>query len=381
MELKRILLIEDNPEVRQNVIQEFSSEGIEIIEITDYGDLEDRLITLLPFQMVILDWLLDGETDNDAMLCLNELRKTCFVPVVIWTEELEIFEEANAKVKQMFPEACFQRHSKSNVNPQQLRQMLSEWYQQPPARLAEQFRQSVAAAVEQALYTLAEQSIDDLTKGMKTLISLGESSEVDMEHATNVMLRVLGRQLYRDTAFTNQLKQIVTSLATSNSQASRKERRRVSQMEALYMFYQPSDDVVRNGDIVQIKWGTSEKLAIVLTPACDLANPGKTNHLRLGSLNLQPNRNGSKAPDDRWLMTYNGQPYEVCFHEIIVLENTSSNREGDASVMIYNDTYQAIIGTVVFLKRVCRLDEPYRSDLLHQFVSHAGRVGRPDFTG
>lgn len=91
MELKRVLLIEDNPDVRQSIVREFGSEGIEIIEITDYDDLEKHFTSLLPFQMVVLDWLLDGENDNDALLCLNKLRGTCFVPVVIWTEELEIY--------------------------------------------------------------------------------------------------------------------------------------------------------------------------------------------------------------------------------------------------------------------------------------------------
>lgn len=386
MKLQHVLLIEDNERVRQDVINEFDTHGVQVVQVNDYEDLELKLPSLPPIQMVILDWLLDGETENDALLCLAKLRETRFVPVIIWTEELGKFEEAESEVKTRFPETYFRGLSKSQVNYQTLLQELSRWHEQAPVRLAEQFRQSVATAVEQTLYTLAEQSADDLTKGLKTLISLGEAnSEVDLEHATDVMLRILGRQLYNQKAFTNELKRIVADLATNYTQPTKKERaqasKRRSQMEELYMYYRPSDDIVRNGDIVQISWETGENLAIVLTPACDLANPGKTAYLRLGLLNPQPDRGNGTAPDDRWPLLYSKRAYEVCFHETLALQNISSGNDKSGSVMRYAHTYQALIGTAISLRRECRLDDPYRSDLLHQFVSHAGRVGRPDFTG
>ncbi len=386
MELSRVLLIEDNDQVGAAVINEFAAHGVEVVRATNYMDLDEHLPLLPLFQMVILDWLLDGETETDALLCLTKLRETRFVPVVIYTEEIGKFHEAEAEVRLRFPEGCYRGFGKGDVNHAQLLQELSRWHEQPPARLAEQFRRSVATAVEQTLYTLAEQSVDDLTKGLKTLISLGEGySDVDMEHASDVMLRILGRQLYSDSGFTNELKQIVSGLVTDYAQLTKKEReqakKRASQMEYLYMYYQPSDDIVRNGDIVQLNWETGENLAIVLTPACDLANPGKTTHLRLAFLKPQPDRGGGKAPEDRWPLTYSGQLYEVCFHEIAALQNISSGDDKSGPVMRYSHDYQGLIGAVVELKRECRLDEPYRSDLLHQFVSHAGRVGRPDFTG
>lgn len=376
-----MLLIEDSEPVRKKVVSEFQPKGVEVLHVANYPELESRLASLPPFQMVILDWLLDDESELDALLCLTKLRETRFVPVVIWTEELGKFHESESEVKARFPEAWFRGLSKSEVNHERLLQELSQWHQQAPARLAEQFRQSVATAVEQTLYTLAEQSIDDLTKGLKTLIALGDGSDVDMEHAADVMLRLMGRQLYRDTAFTNELKQIVAGLETSNPQPSKTEKQRASQMEALFMYYQPSDDVVRNGDIVKINGDNFEKLAIILTPACDLANPGKTDYLRIAVLNLQAARKGS-PPADRWPLTYDTQTYEVCFHETLAVFNKSVSQEtANKSVMLYTHEYEMATGIAVSLARECRLDEPYRADLLHSFVSHAGRVGRPDFTG
>lgn len=381
MELSCVLLIEDNDQVGEAVINEFAAQGVNVVRATNYIDLGERLPSLPLFQMVILDWLLDGETETDALLCLMKLREIRFVPVVIYTEEIGKFLESEAEVRSRFPEGCFRGFGKGDVNHAQLLQELSRWHEQPPARLAEQFRQSVATAVEQTLYTLAEQSIDDLTKGLKTLIALGDGSDVDMEHAADVMLRLMGRQLYRDTAFTNELKQIVSGLETSNPQPTKMEKQRASQMETLFMYYQPSDHVVRNGDIVKVKGDKSEKLAIILTPACDLANPGKTDYLRLAVLNLQPTRKGS-SPADRWPLSYDAQEYEVCFHETLAVFNKSVSQDtANKSVMLYTHEYELATDVAVSLTRECRLDEPYRADLLHSFVSHAGRVGRPDFTG
>ncbi|MCL4829679.1 MAG: response regulator [Caldilinea sp.] len=383
MNLERVLLIEDNNAVRRDIAEEFATAGVEVIALRDYDDLQNQMSNLPLFQMVILDWLLDGETEFDALLCLDALRQSRFVPVIIWTEELERFKAAEVEVKSRFPEACFRGYSKSQVNHQRLLEVLSDWHQQVPARLAERFRQSVANAVEQTLYALAEQSLDDLAKGLKTLIVLGDASEVDMEHATDVMLRLLGRQLYADSFFVDELRGIVKGLTTSNPQPSKKERQRISQIAALYMFYRPSDDVVRNGDIVTVSLGEEKDMAVVLTPACDLANPGKTPYLRLAMLNLQPNRGGGKTPDDRWSLPFQGKSYEVCFHEILVLRNTTTANVAreSASVMRYTHAFTTLHGVDVAMQRECRLDEPYRADLLHNFVSHAGRVGLPDFSG
>lgn len=383
MNLNRVLLIEDNSKVKQDVIAEFQAAGVDIIAVNDYPDFLTHLHELSSVQMVILDWLLDGENESDALLCLVELRKSRFVPVIIWTEEIKRFRDAEAEVKSRFPEACFRGYGKSEVSHERLLAELSKWHQQVPARLAEQFRQSVATAVEQTLFLLAEQSIDDLAMGLKTLIKLGETNAVDMEHATDVMLRLLGRQLYADQAFVGELKRIVAGLNTDQSQASPRARQRSSQMEALHMLYQPVDDVVRNGDIVTVSWTKANALAVVLTPACDLANPGKTSYLRLAMLNAQPERKGAKAPEDRWSLKFRDEFREVCFHEILVLHNstTANLAKGETSVMRYSHTFRTLTETDVSIRRECRLDEPYRADLLHNFVSHAGRVGLPDFTG
>ncbi|NJN98032.1 MAG: hypothetical protein HC875_30110 [Anaerolineales bacterium] len=52
--------------------------------------------------MIVLDWLLDGENSISAKLCLNTIRAKYFVPVVIWTDQLERYEDEAEEVKKTF---------------------------------------------------------------------------------------------------------------------------------------------------------------------------------------------------------------------------------------------------------------------------------------
>jgi len=58
--LNRVLLIEDNGKVRDEIVAEFAAAQVEVLRVNDYEDLRNTLSSLPPFQMVILDWLLDS---------------------------------------------------------------------------------------------------------------------------------------------------------------------------------------------------------------------------------------------------------------------------------------------------------------------------------
>jgi len=58
--LNRVLLIEDNSKERQEIVNQFTAAEVEVIYVNDYDDLQSKLPSLPPFQMVILDWLLDS---------------------------------------------------------------------------------------------------------------------------------------------------------------------------------------------------------------------------------------------------------------------------------------------------------------------------------
>ncbi|MCK6628923.1 MAG: hypothetical protein L6R45_27555 [Anaerolineae bacterium] len=380
MKLSSVLFIEDVASVRSQVVEEFKAQGVNVIEASGQADLEKYLEHPFDFQMIVLDWLLDGQNSILAKLCLHTIRAKYFVPVVIWTEQLERYEDEADEVKQFFPSACLTARSKAKVTGKDLLDFLNKWYETTPAKLSNQFRQSLAVSAEKALYRLAEHSEDDLARGLKTLIAAGDSSEVDMEHAVDVLLRLVGRAINEDETFIAEVRQTVQKLERAPDKAKKIE----SRIKRLHMYYRPKDNFVRTGDIVKITLGTEAQTeqiqAVVITPACDLAQPSKTTFLRLALIHQKTDKT---RKDDRWTLEWDDDQkvgLEVCFHEILVVKNLSLIEAAPKKLtMIYKHSYQTLNGTQVVLEREQRLDEPYRADLLHHFVSHAGRIGMPDF--
>ncbi|MFN8456350.1 MAG: response regulator [Anaerolineae bacterium] len=380
MELTSVLIVDDVASVRSEVLAEFETRGIKLLEASGLAELDEYLKHPFEFQMIVLDWLLDDRSSTLAKVCLQKIREKYFVPVMIWTEQLERFTDEAEDVKRDFPEACLTARSKVEVECKDLLDFLKKWYETTPAKLSNQFRQSIAISVEKALYKLAEHSEDDLARGLKTLIATGDISEVDMEHAVDVLLRLVGRVINENETFIAEVRQTVQKLERAPDKAKKVE----SRIKKLHMYYKPKDDFVRTGDIVKITIGaemqTEQFKAIVITPACDLAQPGKTTFLRLALIHQKTDKT---RKDDRWTLEWDDDQkvgLEVCFHEILVVKNLSLTEAAPKKLaMIYKHSFQTLNGTQVILEREERLDEPYRADLLHHFVSHAGRIGIPDF--
>ncbi len=379
MELKNVLIIEDDTTYRDTVIEELRARGVEI-EAGEPDDLDNLLATPHKFQLIILDWLLYGGSSDLAKVCLIKIRRAYFMPVVVLTGELGVFEGEIEDVRKIFPEACLHARSKDEIAYPNLLDVLIEWHNRTAAKLSGQLRRSLATAAEEALYKLAEHSEDDLARGLKTLISMGDSSEVNMEHAVDVLLRLVGRAIYEDESFITEVRQTVEKL----ERAPDKAKKIVSRIKKLHMYYRPKGDFVWTGDIVRITLGseaqTEQFQAVVITPACDLAQPGKTAFLRLALIHQKTDKT---RKDDRWTLEWDDEQnvgLEVCFHEILVVKNLSLiDAVPKKLAMIYKHSYQTLNGTQAVLECEQRLDEPYRADLLHHFVSHAGRIGVPDF--
>lgn len=385
MELKEVLLIEDNPDTASEVSNSLESEGIVLTVAKNDQEMTECFAKNPGIQIVVLDWLLDGKSSVEARLCLQRMRENWFVPVVIWSEEIERFNEESDEVHKTFPASCLSKHSKSQVRASDLLNILSEWNSTPPMSIFGGFRRSAVKAINQSFYDLADQSANDLVKGLKSLFSLDAGKQdIDTEHAIDVFTRMIGRIVYSDEGFNAELSEFLSSLDFSKELSS-DEKRMKSAIQDYHMYYLPraGDRRVRTGDIVEIKLpldeGEAAHKAIVVTPACDLAVPGKTEFLRL--LVIRPvESNRDRSAQDRWLFLEDGNEQVARFHEMLVLRNESYGEAGDSKpVMSYDHKYETIGKIAVGVKRLKRLDDPYRADLIHKFTSHAGRIGVPEF--
>jgi len=388
MELKRVLIIEDRDETGEKVKELFASHDVAVTHIRDDEEIESKLRNSSEYQLIILDWLLDGESSELAKVCLYKIRQACFLPVVVWTEEIETFNGDREDVIQIFPQVCIQAFSKSEVQLDDLLDVLLRWHSTPPMSLARGFRKSVLNAFVSSFYDLASQSSDDLVRGLKSLISTSEGQyDIDIEHPIDVLLRMIARSIYHDDEFISQLRKIIGDLQLKKppqtEKDKKKERKIRSQIMDFYMYYEPrsDDSVIRTGDIVNVRLEGLEQVlkAIVITPACDLVIPKKTNFLRLILIHKATYPDEDKK-DDKWPMWEHSELHVVSFHEVLVLrDDTKSAEQSPQSVMSYSHQFSNFSGINAKMERIKRLDNPYQADLLHSFVSHAGRIGVPEF--
>jgi hypothetical protein len=139
----------------------------------------------------------------------------------------------------------------------------------------------------------------------------------------------------------------------------------------------PTDRIARTGDVVKATFSTGSLIAVVLTPACDLAN-AKCSELRLAEAQ-ELNREASR--DAEWslppLKTDAASAFLtpiVNFHRTFFVApiERQENR-----LVTYDQQFRDRFGTDIKLEPLCRLDDPYRSDLLQHYSCHSSRVGVP----
>ena len=88
MTAHRILLVEDEPAIREMVVMALSRAGFEVVEAADAGEAEARLADRLP-DLVLLDWMLPGTSGVDLARRLRREAYTRDLPIIMLTARTE----------------------------------------------------------------------------------------------------------------------------------------------------------------------------------------------------------------------------------------------------------------------------------------------------
>jgi len=379
--LETVLFIDDRIESFGKVVEDFTHAGTAVVTIEELAELDEFLPKGQPFDGVILDWFFGNPDNADlAKLCLTKIKERRFVPVYIWTENKGHFEETFDEGD--FPRSCITCRGKDEVSPENVRATFEEWYlASVPARLATAWRSAGAASLEGVLYALAGLSRQDALSALRVIVKGEDAEEVDVEHTVTMLERLFHRQLVKQSPFREALLELLKEKPAGEGGTA-------GAIWNLHMYYDPQDQLVRNGDIVRWKQAGEGLVGLVVTPWCDLAQP-KTEFLRI--IRLRESTKTEGRPDDRVPLPYvsiDGKlvDKEARFHEVATLCNLSVAEEIKQKekvkqrriVMRYSHEYLLSNGEKGTLERLSRLDDPYRSDLIQKFVSHGSRIGTPD---
>mgnify|MGYP000094899386 FL=1 len=90
--MRKIMIVEDDPAIREELALLLENEGYQALAVTDFGDVPGQAGTFGP-DLVLLDLGLPG---RDGFSLCAELRRRCPVPIVVVTSRNSAADELRA---------------------------------------------------------------------------------------------------------------------------------------------------------------------------------------------------------------------------------------------------------------------------------------------
>lgn len=389
MTLEIVALIDDKESDLADWQKYLSQAGIEARAFLEKDDFARCLARGDHFDAIVLDWYLDDNSSLLAQLVLEQIiRPNRFVPVLVYTGESEIARDEIPQLKSPFNQ--IQVISKYDVDAARLAELLKGWYGTTTARISEVWRNARRVAFEQALYRLSDLEGKNLQATLQHLLVLNGEMQLDIDQALEFLERYVGR----DVMSNRELRGAVQAVLEEGRIAPEDARKIEPTLNLVNAHrYVPVDDdekIVRTGDIVDVcdaQTGEILMAAVIVTPACDLDNR-KCRELRLLIAYRDPI--GEDTGGTQWWElnavrrrgTKDFEHYRLNFHRTLCLTDKEMKPDKEKkqlweSVLSYERVYEDSFGKTIRLKPICRLDDPYRADLLQKFSSHAARIGIP----
>jgi CheY-like chemotaxis protein len=381
--LKVVAVVDDDAALMSQLLDQLKQGGLigrgfqsreEFLESLECGD---------EFDALILDWYLDdAESATIAKLLLNDLRERLFVPVLVYTDQKD---DAEAEIPNLPPP--FNRCGildKDAVDVAKIPGELAKWYEGSfGARICSVWRSSRKKAFEKSMYELDQLEGEDFLRTLQHILLMDSGPSPDINHALEFLERYVGRKTLADASFKEKLLEELKELL--RKQIPKKGDREAALIHA-HRYSMPSDNSARTGDIVWVERGEGFEpiVAIVLTPACDLE---KKDCFELRLAKAEAVTEGNQGIGECRINAIRVKPRDdyadlvVNFHRTFYVRDTSlgaTKTERQGRVIAYDHQFMDVFGGGVRLAPICRLDDPYRSDLLQKFASHASRVGIPD---
>lgn len=357
--MPRVLCVDDNNAVLQNImeiISEWEDSPLGSFEVCGETDFSQAVVRLRNerFDLVTLDLhgsndpdpiLNDGEQgEQDGQRVLNALREIRFVPVLFYTgyaEKIAPLESAVVKVVK-----------KGEDDVTQVRNAIEALFSTGISKLLAHIED------ENRKYIW-----DTLDKSWSKIDAEGESEDL-----VYLLARRLGARLSRDS---------VKELLMHN-------REDVRPIE-MYI-YPPHMEKIKTGCIVMQNDGS---YGVIATPACDFAQNKADSILIIGAMKLSAMPHYSEWAAEKW----NGQgnpPTAAAQKKFSKIRALLTNGAGDryrflpgtffleSLVIDFQSLKQIQLGELENYSIICRLDSPFREELLSQFSRYYGRMGVPN---
>jgi hypothetical protein len=234
----------------------------------------------LPPHVVIFDWEGAGFDPERNSRALGRLLRESFAYVQVYTHlPPASVEEHIAKLRATFGSRVLPTRGKNEVEPARLVGVIREaWQGTIAGEIADRVRHHVRGAVERTL-----SDVCSLTKGSISALVGGQG-----ETLLDLVLAKVRDEVGPEVA--EIFGEIIKADQVKDSSES------LRQLMSVWYYFFPSDDRVRNGDIVDDE---KNEIYLVVTASCDLARFKKKTSGRLGVVRVVPvDRASLKALSD-----------------------------------------------------------------------------------
>jgi len=390
-ELRRILLIDDDPGVEEDVIDSFKAEGVEIAFCQTKDDALRQIDSGWRFDLVLLDWYLEQEDDSSlSQLVLVHLSKKFFVPVFVWSNHIPDFTEKLNAGRIPYPRSLTRGISKSEFTPANVKERVKDLYEKSTAaRISKIYRDVIGTELESVFFDLADVPEGDIAVFLKSIVG----SQDDIDWSNDFVLNLVHRRLIGHNEFLKRLKALLHSIPEGAVSKDELARRMIVNK---ILYYKPQTDHIRCGDVVRVETGDTIRYATIITPDCDIEH-ANTRFLDVIELRSMSDQGLGLNTDDRRKISKGNHPSYYFFPSVridgeytdfvavlksrVFLEETAAdNRESfprASKRLLYSDRFHCS-GSIAMMRPVSSLSNPYKSDFLQSVHSHNSRVGTPD---
>lgn len=357
--MPRVLCVDDDPVVLRNIVEIISSWDDSrhgVFEVVGEGDFTRAVARLRDerFDLVTLDLhgagdpdpLQDDGThgDQEGKRILNELRKVRFVPVVFYTGYAEKIGTLDSGVVKVV--------KKGEDDVAQVRQAIDALYSTGISRLLAHIEEENT----RYLWDTIDKSWEDISKN-------GGADDL-----AYLVARRLGARLSRES-----IKAFLSH-----------DLGKVTPIE-MYI-YPPHDELIRTGCVVRDE---RSDLWVVATPACDFAQKKADLILLVAAKPLSNFPQYVDWAKDRW-DGVSSVPVSTAERAHAKLRSLLTNNAGDRyrfmpetffipNIVIDFQSLRQVPGnSLKHADVVCRIDSPFREELLNQLSRYYGRMGVPE---
>jgi CheY-like chemotaxis protein len=390
--MKRVLIIDDDETILQNLEESFMANHIDVIKCNDRAEALEAIGNDIPFDAVILDWYFVLADDSSfSKEILRSLNNKHFRPVFIYTGHLQDYENTN-KDEIEFPENLITAYDKA-ITVDELRnrvqQLLVGNYS---LQLASVYRENFKQQLEKVLFELNELQNVDLAKVLNKIY--GDGSNVDWSN--DFVLNLIHRSLISDKTFIEGISGVLQAASNVNVGASAEDRKKIANK---ILYFHSQSDFIRNGDITVIKKVGNDSIVafgIVITPDCDLEQSGsrfidlielaKFNDAKL-NFNADTQREIKKYKHDSFylfqslLVEGSLQDFVAILKSRLLLKEVAevyhSNYPKASKRLLYSQEF-IHNGERVRMNLLCTKVNPYKAEFLQKLHTSNSRVGIPD---